>query len=500
MKKIFALLIIVLSSFGTMYATINIGKLYYELDVLQKTAYVVSGDYSDLTVANIPDEIITSDGNFKVIGVANNAFLNCNSLKSVIIGNNVSSIWNGAFSECSNLESVTIGNQWIFIEGGAFGLSNVQEIHYNGTIYDWFQKTWFPTDIANNTHYSLYINGTLLIELVVPLHVSEIRDYAFASCGSIKKLLISNNVTIISEKAFYDCINLENVSFGDHVTQIGEKAFELCEGIKTIDLPNSLQTIGIGAFRQCKSLKNVDLGSGILDIYKQAFEGCVNISSVTCLATIPPKMHSGMSNWVNEYKVFEQVDCSTIPLYVPVGSIDAYKAADQWKDFGDNIKPIQAEQIDMVEPTANPTNNTVVVEWPVVQDAAEYTITLKKEQDTVCSLNFNEQGELLSIAYKTLERQGMASKNRQAVQTTTGWQYSISGLDANTEYTYIFAAKKSDKTVIYEKAIPFKTKDTATYLENPSAKFCGSQKILRDGHLYILRNGKTYNAHGARVE
>ena len=38
--------------------------------------------------------------------------------------------------------------------------------------------------------------------------------------------------------------------------------------------------------------------------------------------------------------VFYEVDCSNIPLYVPAESINAYKAAEQWKEFN----PIQAIQ------------------------------------------------------------------------------------------------------------------------------------------------------------
>ena len=45
---------------------------------------------------------------------------------------------------------------------------------------------------------------------------------------------------------------------------------------------------------------------------------------------------------------FLRVSVSDIPLYVPTGSIDAYKEANQWKEFG-QILPIESTSVDYVE-------------------------------------------------------------------------------------------------------------------------------------------------------
>ena len=39
-----------------------------------------------------------------------------------------------------------------------------------------------------------------------------------------------------------------------------------------------------------------------------------------------------------------------------------------------------------------------------------------------------------------------------------------------------------------------------TGIENTSAKLDGSQKVLRNGQLFIIRDGKTYNAFGQTVK
>jgi hypothetical protein len=64
------------------------------------------------------------------------------------------------------------------------------------------------------------------------------------------------------------------------------------------------------------------------------FWGCDNVTSVTCYAEIPPYMGLGMNDETHEkvYTFTDQVYRQAV-LYVPEGSVDAYKRANQWKNF-----------------------------------------------------------------------------------------------------------------------------------------------------------------------
>ena len=104
---------------------------------------------------------------------------------------------------------------------------------------------------------------------------------------------------------------MTSVTIPNSVTSIGDEAFSDCSGLTSITIPNSVTWIGKGAFAYCEGL-----------------------TFITCEASTPPDCGDD---------VFYEVDKS-IPLYVPAESVEAYKAADQWKDFGDNIKPIQAAE------------------------------------------------------------------------------------------------------------------------------------------------------------
>jgi hypothetical protein len=111
--------------------------------------------------------------------------------------------------------------------------------------------------------------------------------------------------------------------------------------------------IGDYAFGVCSNLTSITIGSDVKSIGLWAFVGCSNLTTVTCAAKNVPETGS----WV-----FTGVPQSTATLYVPASSLDAYKAADQWKDFGTKLP---------IDPTAV---NTVQGSGLTVQDGEIYDL------------------------------------------------------------------------------------------------------------------------------
>ncbi len=89
-------------------------------------------------------------------------------------------------------------------------------------------------------------------------------------------------------------------------------------------IPNSVVSIGDNAFDYCTLLENVTLGSGIENIGKNTFRGC---EALTCFSTrtqSPP---------LCDDDAFFEIDKELCTLYVPAGTLETYKSADQWKEF-----------------------------------------------------------------------------------------------------------------------------------------------------------------------
>ena len=109
------------------------------------------------------------------------------------------------------------------------------------------------------------------------------------------------------------------------VTSIHEWAF-YSSGITSVTLPEGLTTIGNGVFNGCSSLTHVELPSTLTNVGQYQFLGCSALTTVSCFATTPPDVY-------DETAVFIDMP-NSVMLFVPEGSVSAYKNAPGWKDFG----------------------------------------------------------------------------------------------------------------------------------------------------------------------
>ena len=94
--------------------------------------------------------------------------------------------------------------------------------------------------------------------------------------------------------------------------------------------------IGAGAFQNNTGLTDVSIPASITSIGSNAFAGCTNLKSITVYNTTPINLSVISARALTRTEsgdVFEGVNKETCILYVPEGSVDAYKAAPVWKDF-----------------------------------------------------------------------------------------------------------------------------------------------------------------------
>lgn len=132
------------------------------------------------------------------------------------------------------------------------------------------------------------------------------------------------SVTSIVEQAFDGCSALTEVTIPASVTSVGSDVFNGCSSLTQATIGDGLTEISMFMFTNCSALEKLVIGKGVTKIESFAFANCSNLKEITVLASNPPSVASDRS--------FENVS-RDIPIYVPLESLAAYKAAEVWKEF-----------------------------------------------------------------------------------------------------------------------------------------------------------------------
>ncbi|MBR5846332.1 MAG: leucine-rich repeat domain-containing protein [Bacteroidaceae bacterium] len=165
---------------------------------------------------------------------------------------------------------------------------------------------------------------TSLTSITLPESVTSIGDGAFEHCESLTSITLPEGLTSIGKQAFCSCSSLTSINIPEGVTMLEKGVFQSCSNLTSVILPEGVTTIEYVAFVYCYSLTSITLPASVTSIGFQAFAFCFSLTSITSHAATPPTIEDSFS--------FEGVDKS-IPVYVPAGSIEAYKAATGWSDF-----------------------------------------------------------------------------------------------------------------------------------------------------------------------
>ena len=401
------------------------------------------------------------------------AFYGAASLTSLIVPENVSNIPSSMCSDCSSLKSVTLPEGIKAIENYAFyhckSLSNIN----------------IPQSVQSIGDHA-FASCSSLTSVSIPEGITGISDCAFSLCLSLREVHFPKSLTSIGEGAFQDCA-IDSLDFPASLVSIGENAFSRLLNLKELFIPDEVRQIKSGAFEGCTALQKVTFGRKVSMIDTDAFKGNNRLTEITCNAVVPPLAQSSAFSGVPD----------TATLIVPSQSIEEYTADEVWGRFR-----IQQNQ----EPghvTTETTETAVNFTWPSVEGASYYTLIIwanEERTEKICTLTFNSMGQLVEIDFSK------HAPARRAKNTTGSFSFRYNGLDENTDYWFTMTASDANDTELFYASGSFATlgANMPTAIEeipDETGTFEGSNgKILRDGHIYLMYEGRMYDVQGNRIK
>ena len=283
---------------------------------------VVLSDTYRFTFSDEATQAQYGDVDFKLIAIANYAFLWKNNLTKINIPNYVLQIGASAFTGCSSLNEVRMSNSLLYIEEAAFS------------------------------------GCESLTNITIPQSVKYIGTFAFDGCTSLQTIFIPQNVDSIGNAPFYNCTSLTAINVDETNKNycsidgvLFDKEVKLllnCAGGKggEYHIPESVEEIDERAFSYCGKLTSISIPSNLTIFGEWSLEFLSSLTILYNYANIPQALVGS---------VFNSTDQSKCTLYVPKQSLEQYAGKWPWNLFG-SILPIEGVDEDIENPMLNIIN------------------------------------------------------------------------------------------------------------------------------------------------
>ncbi len=268
--------------------------------------------------------------------IADGAFEDCVSLKTIELEEGVEKIGSRAFTGCSSLSTIVIPDSVSAIPDDAFD-SPLTIRAFKGSYAEKYAADRGCKFVAVSRDFKLSPDGKTVLEYVgngskatVPDGVEILAPTSFANndpvhslrtdsrkrLSELKSIVIPASVREFQSVVMQFCVSLEEIDVAEDnpylrsidgslyskdgktlfrvpvkykndayaipegVEKIGPFAFYYCSSLKSIEVPKSVKTIGAHAFHNCSALESIVIPEGVLVIEEETFSNCSLLKSL----------------------------------------------------------------------------------------------------------------------------------------------------------------------------------------------------------------------------
>ena len=256
--------------------TLNVGK---SVNALPEFSWIKTVTFED-GAAKVPDYAFIDNESLTTIilpdtieTIGNFAFKNCTSLKDFDFPQNLTKIDKCAFKGCIGLKEIELPSALKEIGDSAFyNCYNIEELN-------------LPENLEAIGVHAFY--GLIYIpSITIPESVKLIGYGAFEDCYALKAIKFNaiNCETKIYEyydgTVFVNTNNISSFTIGSKVTNIPNGIFAGITGIKSVELPSSVKNIGTYAFKGCTGLTTITIPENVTNIAEGIVRDCTSLSTI----------------------------------------------------------------------------------------------------------------------------------------------------------------------------------------------------------------------------